>query len=135
MGSCRRVHAGGPRAAEPAPDLIMQRLPIHPICTVTLLSLLVGGCAFTARTAGERVAYVCDEGKNFVMHYSPARDAARIEIDRMDFNLVAESREPGRETFGCGMLTVEESDGTRQVLTEGVATHQNCRPVTPRNTP
>lgn len=135
MGPCRRVHAGGPRAAEPAPDLIMQRLPIHPICTVTLLSLLVGGCAFTARTAGERVAYVCDEGKNFVMHYSPARDAARIEIDPLSFNLLRESTEPGGEKFGCGMLTVEEGHGTWQARTEGRVTHRNCRPAGTRHKP
>lgn len=90
--------------------------------------LLASGCAITGKYP-ERVAYACDEGKTFVMQYSPTRDAALIEIAPLRFNLVRESTEPGGERFGCGMLTVEERHGTRQVLTEGRVTHQNCHPA------
>ena len=65
------------------------------------------------------------------MHYSPARDVARIEIGRLHFDLVAERWDGSGERFGCGILTVEDQGGRLQVTTENEVTHRNCRPHAP----
>lgn len=106
--------------------------PLAPRTAVStlLLAALAAGCAQTAPKPDQRVEYACDEGSLIVMHYSPARDAARIEIGALHFDLVAEPSSGDGERFGCGILTVEDHGGSLQVLAEGVATHRNCRPRT-----
>lgn len=106
----------------------MRPLPPRTGVAALLAAALAAGCAQTGSKTGQRVEYACDEGNTIVMHYSPARDAARIEIGRLHFDLIAERSGGSGERFGCGMLTVEDQDGRLQVTTENVVTHRNCSP-------
>lgn len=132
LGPFRGLRPRCDRAYDTCAGLKVRAIAARAAIPLLLITALAAGCAQTGSKTGHRIEYACDGGDAIVMHYAPARDAARIEIGGFHFDLVSEPSSGDGNRFGCGMLIVEDRGGSLQVLTENVVTHRNCRP---RNVP
>ena len=93
------------------------------------LVVTLGGCA--ALAPPPTVHYRCDDERTFSLRVAPDGKTARIDINRMHFDLAATPQSgpgdtPG-DTFSCSMLTVRRSGGIASVDLEDAPQYTGCR--------
>lgn len=88
--------------------------------------ILTVGCSVQP-TVSQVLRYRCEDGREFSVSLTQARDTANIEIARMRFVLFADQMASAGEQFSCGILTLRREGDLANVEMEGEPHFRNCR--------
>ncbi len=88
--------------------------------------LTLAGCS-SLQAPPEAARYVCDEGRQFSIAFSPDASGANIEINRMRFHLRREAAAERR--YACDVLTFSAAGETAEVAIQDAPAYRNCRLV------